>query len=781
MLFASVFLIFPLKNETAIAAPISMPLKQTTNYTQHTPATTHQMRVFDNGRITDHFLNDLSQNQIDQDHNNPDATTIAVVFRQHQSNDIDVGADDDFIVTTPIALHNPSTIAPYSEDSIVVYENKDPVIPYQITQQTFAIDSVKGNWLIMQFTIRNLGQDGLTDGKFMLMLDMDVAKLPKSDSGYYDKSRNLIYSSDISDGVGYAMGVSLLNRTWAGFGINGNEYPNNDDKLIEEIQNPQDSVVDGKNNVSWIIVDVPKLGAGEEEVMSFGLCAVAGDNEPEATENLIECFNNINEPSQLKLEKNGPTDAQVGEPVTYTINVSHTPDSNRSPIEILSVEDDVAGRPELPRGGDINNNGKLDFGETWHYLIDYTISPTDDNFLINTAKVRGFIANSDDTGGKVITATVSHVTDVEFLPSLSLKLTPNNNGTDDEVENYVLSITNDSSTGDGSPMNITSISVANDVIGDPFAITLGNCLPIGKTELLGGESLECTFNFTSNSDQLNLVTGTITGIDKDNEAFNKEVSYRKCCLAYLPVIFKPNIVQPPPPPQCNNEIVYDPFDPNLPRNWRELLEANDLVLRYLDGGYQMYAKDPIPLFYEIRKGNSIYDNYKVVVDSHWVESEDATSGEGIGIIFNYNVNTNNKVNAYIFLVDTYASRYNLARYLDASPADTPVSLTGGWTNFPSICLNGGRLGTNTLAVMRKQNKIDLYINECAVDTVNDNVIPNGQIGLAVQGFWNHPVFGSPKADGRFDDFHIYRCGDSQTNLLISGGNSQTSNILSRAK
>jgi hypothetical protein len=158
------------------AAPPARPLAEIitgTDYVTHTPSTTHQMRVFADGRISNQFFDYNPRNQIDQDGGDPYATMIAILFDQHSSDNVDVGAQGEFSPTTPITLNTASSIPGYSEDSYVVYASR--VLSYQVTQRTLA--TTTNNCVIMELVINNTGSVTLTGGKLLYMVDIDVANM----------------------------------------------------------------------------------------------------------------------------------------------------------------------------------------------------------------------------------------------------------------------------------------------------------------------------------------------------------------------------------------------------------------------------------------------------------------------------------------------------------------------------------------------------------------------------------------------------------------------------
>lgn len=320
----------------ALAAPSFAPLTVIitgTTFITHTNATTHEMRVFGDGRISDQFLNQDGQNQIDQDGMSPTATTIAVLFDQHSSmpTPVDVGVQGDFLQTTPITLDTASTISDYDEDSRVVYASQ--VLTYQIAQRTLA--NVNNNCVIMEFDVQNTGGISLTGGRFLFMIDIDVALFDDGDIGTFDPDRNLLYLTDFNNnGVGgYAMGMSLVEGIFSGYGVNadvnGNWFPQTDTEIINELRSPSNSIVNGVNGsdnaVAWLVASIPTLTSGESSKLVFSLCAATGADEDKANKGLIDEFEKIINITALKTSTppSGET-IFAGQPIVYTITLSNT-------------------------------------------------------------------------------------------------------------------------------------------------------------------------------------------------------------------------------------------------------------------------------------------------------------------------------------------------------------------------------------------------------------------------------------------------------------------------
>jgi uncharacterized repeat protein (TIGR01451 family) len=297
-----VLLLLLMATDVRAAPPPRPPAAITPGTTSiaHTSATTHEMRVIADGRISDRFYTyagsilgvPVRWNQIDRGGDTPDATTIAVTFDQHAAtpNAVDVAAQAEFVATTPITLYTtPDNNYPgYSEDTAVVYASQ--VLPYQIAQRTLA--TTTNNCVIMELDVQNTGGAALTGGRLLYMVDIDAGLQAGADLGFYDPVRRLVGQSDLNTSLvplpGCAMGISLLKGDWRGYGINGNAYPVSDGQFQAEMASPANTIVNGDNDVSWIVADIPDLAAGQMEQLAFGICSKNDTTELGAREELRE-------------------------------------------------------------------------------------------------------------------------------------------------------------------------------------------------------------------------------------------------------------------------------------------------------------------------------------------------------------------------------------------------------------------------------------------------------------------------------------------------------------
>jgi len=323
------------KAPSAHASPLARPLSDIISDAieiTHTSATTHEMQVWGDGNITRQFIsydgNPAGRNQVDQDGNDPEATMIAIMFDQHSAtgNVVDVGAQGEFAPVTPITLFTApdNTYPGYSEDSQVVYASG--VLSYQVEQRTFA--TTTNNCVIMELDVRNVGGVMLTNGKLLYMVDVDAAHYEYSDMSYYDPERRLLYSTDYnssSELAGFAMGISLLEGSWRGYGAVGDSYPSSDIDLRSEMLTPTNSITNGYNNVLWLVTDIPDLDPDQTTMMAFGLCAKNAPSEDQSAASMKESFDKQASLSVLKTATPAAGNSVLaGEPITYRVTISNS-------------------------------------------------------------------------------------------------------------------------------------------------------------------------------------------------------------------------------------------------------------------------------------------------------------------------------------------------------------------------------------------------------------------------------------------------------------------------
>lgn len=335
----ALLILFAAEAQQVQAAPAVRPLSDIFTKTMlitHTNATTHEMAVYGNGQIVNQFRTD-NATKTDQIGNSISHTTLAVAFDQHGSS-VDVGWQGDFTTTGPITLNTDSSFPNTIEDTEAIYASK--VLSYQITQRTLAINS--NNCVIMQLFILNTGNTPLTGGKLLYMIDVQVGELPISDIGGFDASRNLLHQADYNKdtGFGYAAGIALLEGTLEGYGANtitSAPNPADDTSLNSQMDFPSNSIVDGADNIIWLVANIGDLPPDDATRVVFSICARSVTNpgwpgaptytEPEmeelARQALFITYSDLVNLEVIK-EATPPSGGTVvvGDPLTYTVAVT---------------------------------------------------------------------------------------------------------------------------------------------------------------------------------------------------------------------------------------------------------------------------------------------------------------------------------------------------------------------------------------------------------------------------------------------------------------------------
>jgi uncharacterized repeat protein (TIGR01451 family) len=228
----------------------------------------------------------------------------------------------------------------------------------------------------------------------------------------------------------------------------------------------------------------------------------------EEEENEIDLYLQFSCPSfspLLTIEKSGPANANIGDTVTYSFDVTHAVTSDGSPVGTLSVTDSVAGNASLTgkTGGD--QDDYLEDGETWSYEATYTIQPDDENALINEGCVEGLDIDND-----IISDCDTHTTTVPHAPLLLVQKSglPTTANVGDTV-NYTVTVQHKPSS-DGSPVDIDtvadslgiSLTLASGDDGDGLLESSETWIYTGSREVLPADPVSLTNEVCISGDDL---------------------------------------------------------------------------------------------------------------------------------------------------------------------------------------------------------------------------------------------------------------------------------------
>jgi uncharacterized repeat protein (TIGR01451 family) len=179
---------------------------------------------------------------------------------------------------------------------------------------------------------------------------------------------------------------------------------------------------------------------------------VEGANEPTANvgpDNHAEASDEIACAPRIRLLKDGPALAHVGDSVTYVFDAKNTGGIDLTNIDLTDPMCDTV--PSLTDDGD--GDAVLAVGESWSFECDHTIAGGDGDPVHNVATVSG------DHDGGTVSDTDPHDIDV-LHPAIDLEKTADPaSGATGTFVTYTYAVTN---TGDTT---LFDISVDDDILG----------------------------------------------------------------------------------------------------------------------------------------------------------------------------------------------------------------------------------------------------------------------------------------------------------------------------
>ncbi len=172
----------------------------------------------------------------------------------------------------------------------------------------------------------------------------------------------------------------------------------------------------------------------------------------------------------IHIEKSGPTDAAIGEEITYTYEVTNP---GEVPLSDVYVSDSVSGSTQY-MSGDANSNHLLDMTETWYFTDTWVVEATPDP-LVNVATAYGYYdgtwVQDEDSWSVDVLRTAIELTktgpeSAEIGETITYTLTVENTG---DVDLYITSFT-DSLLGDITESDYVSGDTNEDGILNPGEI-----------------------------------------------------------------------------------------------------------------------------------------------------------------------------------------------------------------------------------------------------------------------------------------------------------------------
>jgi uncharacterized repeat protein (TIGR01451 family) len=231
-------------------------------------------------------------------------------------------------------------------------------------------------------------------------------------------------------------------------------------------------------------------------------------------------------PLGIRIIKDGPALAHVGDTITYTFDVSLT---TSTPLTDVTLTDPIcSAAPALASKNGGDQDEWLEPAESWRYTCTHGVSASDPDPLPNTATVRG-----TDSRGRSTSDTDDHVVDI-IHPAIRIVKTANPPSiAPGETVTYTFTVTN---VGD---VALFGVSVDDDKLGHICDIPR---LDVGETRI-------CTKDFTAGEGNLGPLENVGVAEGKDVTGYpvrdrdNAEVD------VVLAVTVTPAITTAPPGPE----------------------------------------------------------------------------------------------------------------------------------------------------------------------------------------------------------------------------------------
>jgi uncharacterized repeat protein (TIGR01451 family) len=223
---------------------------------------------------------------------------------------------------------------------------------------------------------------------------------------------------------------------------------------------------------------------------------------------------------------------------------------------------------------------------------------------------------------------------------------------------------------------------------------------------------------------------------------------------YLPIIYR-NYCSP----------FIDTF--TSPSSGWPVVDNAALKTEYTGGEYRMLTKNPMLHYAYNTQFADYFTDYEIEVDARWADS--TSTGKGYGIIFGL---ASDDSHAYLYQINADWQTYRLLLY--SSGSWNPLTNNGtnnGWVYTDTI--NSG-LNSNRLKVTRSGPQIILYVNNIYLETVVNDALISGRVGLSVQSYYNDPVYGTRNADARFDNYILNPCIGTVSSVRAAGNLSVSS-------
>jgi uncharacterized repeat protein (TIGR01451 family) len=304
----------------------------------------------------------------------------------------------------------------------------------------------------------------------------------------------------------------------------------------------------GNEALTGIVVNDPLLGGnlgsfastlavGASVTRTFTYTVQAGDPDPltntvtasgtgadsqQRVQDTDSCETDVRHPA-IRIVKDGPATAHVGDTITYTFEVTNVGDTD---LHDVTLSDPICDAGSVLLVDDGNGDAILAVDEVWRYSCTHVVTADDPDPLPNTATVSG-----TDEGGTTVTDEDSHVVDI-IHPEIALEKDGPALAHVGDTITYTFTVTN---PGD---VDLFDVSLS-DPICDPGTLvftggdTLGGDLRVGPHGAVGdgvlspGEvwTYECTHVVTTEDPDPLPNTATVTAVDDQEDQVSDQASH----------------------------------------------------------------------------------------------------------------------------------------------------------------------------------------------------------------------------------------------------------------
>jgi uncharacterized repeat protein (TIGR01451 family) len=227
----------------------------------------------------------------------------------------------------------------------------------------------------------------------------------------------------------------------------------------------------------------------------------------------------------------------VGQTVQFTFTVSYANTGDGSPINNITINDDVIGPVTSSPVISGDADAILEPGEVWTYTANYIVQVTDPDPLTNVGTVTGKDNDNDD-----VTANDSHNLDVGLTPAFIITKSGPVTATEGHPITYTLIVTNNGQAVANNLIITDAIPAgANYVSG---GTRVGNLVKWTVPSLAPNTDVQAVFVVNASSNITNfdygvVADGNVSAAGQKTVETTVVVPASDTRYVYLPLIFKP--------------------------------------------------------------------------------------------------------------------------------------------------------------------------------------------------------------------------------------------------